>query len=293
MVPDRGQHPVADVSVLTPSLNYGRFIEDAFLSVLHQQDLSVQHIVQDGGSSDETLDVLSRFDAIDWSSEPDGGQSQALNNALRRASGRWITWLNADEFYLPGSLSHLMQVGERSGADVVYGDCVFVDERGRLLRLLGQHRFSARVLREYGCYISSNSTIFRRSILREDPFDEGLRKIMDWDLYMRLLQNGATFAYVPYPVGAFRMHPDQVTAVAREWHAEYAVVMSRYRLATDIDHLKALHRRVRWLHLIHKAFAGSYRRQLRARPLRGSDIRWFRSSIGYANSLKLLERCYG
>ncbi len=95
---------MSEVSVLTPSLNYGRFVEDALLSVLNQRDISVDHIVQDGGSSDETLEVLSRFDrTIDWSSEPDGGQSQALNHALRRASGRWITWLNADEFYLPGS----------------------------------------------------------------------------------------------------------------------------------------------------------------------------------------------
>jgi glycosyltransferase involved in cell wall biosynthesis len=284
---------VSDVSVLTPSLNYGRFIEDALLSVVQQPDLSVEHIIQDGGSSDETLDVLSRFDAkIDWSSEPDGGQSQALNHALGRAAGRWITWLNADEFYLPGSLSALMRVGEQTGADVVYGDCVFVDEQGRLLRLLGQHRFSGRVLREYGCYISSNSTIFRRSVLREDPFDEGLHKIMDWDLFMKLQQSGASFAYVPYPVGAFRMHPGQVTAAGREWHSEYAVVMSRYGLATDIAHLKALHKRVRWLHLIHKVFARSYERQVRARALRGRDLRWFRSPVGHTNAVELLERCY-
>ncbi len=288
------REPVVDVSVLTPSLNYGRFIEDALQSALNQRGLSIQHIVQDGGSTDETKRVLSRFDAdVDWSSEPDRGQSDALNKALSRARGRWVSWLNADEFYLPGSLSHLVRLGEKSGADVVYGDCIFVDESGGLLRLLAQHRFSPRVLREYGCYISSNSAVFRRSVLGQDPWDEGLHKIMDWDLFMNLLVSGATVLYAPYPVGAFRMHPAQVTASPREWHSEYAVVMSRYGLAADIAHLKRLHRKVRWLHLLHKIGESSYRRQLRARVFRGRDVRWFRSSLAYANSTELLERCYG
>lgn len=284
---------VVDVSVLTPSLNYGRFIEDALHSALHQQGPSVQHIVQDGASTDDTLEILSRFDAnVDWSSEPDHGQSDALNKALSRATGRWVGWLNADEFYLPGSLAHLIRAGERSGADIVYGDCAFVDESGRLLRLLAQHRFSPRVLRQYGCYISSNSAIFRRSVLGEDPWDEGLRKMMDWGLFLNLLLNGANILYVPYPVGAFRMHPAQVTASPRDWSSEYGVMISRYRLATDITHLKRQHKRVRWLHLVQKLLAGSYRRQSRAKAFRGRDIRWFRSSMGYANSTELLERCY-
>ena len=216
------REPVVDVSVLTPSLNYGRFIEDALQSALHQQGLSVQHIVQDGASTDDTLEVLSRFDAnVDWTSEPDRGQSDALNKAMSRATGRWVGWLNADEFYLPGSLAHLIRAGEESGADVVYGDCAFVDESGRLLRLLAQHRFSPRVLREYGCYISSNSAIFRRSVLGKDPWDEELHKMMDWDLFMNLVLHDATVLYVPYPVGAFRMHPAQVTASPRDWSSEY------------------------------------------------------------------------
>jgi glycosyltransferase involved in cell wall biosynthesis len=288
------REPVVDVSVLTPSLNYGRFIEDALQSAVNQPELSVQQVVQDGASSDDTVEVLTRFDAdLDWSSEPDRGQSAALNKALSRASGRWVGWLNADEFYLPGSLSHLVRLGEESGADVVYGDCTFVDESGGLLRLLAQHRFSPRVLRGYGCYISSNSTLFRRSVLGQDPWDEGLNKMMDWDLFMKLLLNGATVLYVPYLVGAFRLHPAQVTASPRDWSSEYDVMISRYKLATDIAHLKRQHKRVRWLHLVHKLLAGSYRRQSRAKALRGRDIRWFRSSEGYTNSIELLERCYG
>src|SRR6266542_3259162 len=100
-----GRSRVIDVSVLTPALDYGRFIEDGIMSVDGQEELSIEHIVQDGGSGDETIEVLRRHTELQWESEPDRGQSDALNRALRRSTGRWIGWLNADEFYLPGGLA--------------------------------------------------------------------------------------------------------------------------------------------------------------------------------------------
>ena len=157
--------------------------------------LSVEHIVQDGSSTDDTVQVLTQFKGgVDWSSESDHGQSDALNKALARASGRWIGWLNADEFFMPGGLAHLVRVGERTQSDVVYGDCVIIDEEGRLVRLQAPHRFSARLLAEYGCYISSCSTIFRRSVLGEAPWDVEIRRVMDWDLYLKLMARGRPFA---------------------------------------------------------------------------------------------------
>ena len=94
---------------------------------------------------------------MDWASEPDEGQSDALNRGISRARGRWIAWLNADEFYLPDGLAALVREGDRTGADVIYGDTLFSDGDGRLTRLLPQHRFSPFVLRSYGCYISTVS----------------------------------------------------------------------------------------------------------------------------------------
>src|SRR4051794_22482734 len=119
---------MTDVTVITPSFGYGQFIEDAIRSVLGQQGLRVQHVVQDGGSTDATVDVLKTYsDEVDWVSHPDRGQSDALNEALERAKGTWVAWLNADEFYLPGGLAALVATGEKTSADVVYGDNVFVD----------------------------------------------------------------------------------------------------------------------------------------------------------------------
>ena len=286
---------MADVSVLTPSFNYGRFIEDALLSVLGQEGgVSVQHVIQDAESSDETLDVLSRYNGeVEWRSQSDRGQSDALNKALSRATGRWIAWLNADEFYLPGTLSHLIEVGERSRADVVYGECAHVDEGGRLARLLPQHRFNARVLKEYGCYISSSSTIFRRSALGEGPWDETVWRMMDWDLYMRLARDGARFEFAPYPAAAFRVHDQQVTAAPRErFYEENAMVTPRYgRPADPVERWKAS-RVGRWMHPAYKLMDGAYLRQWRARSLHGRDLRWFREEVGDGSVNSLMSRCY-
>jgi glycosyltransferase involved in cell wall biosynthesis len=114
MVPD------PDVSVLTPSYGYGRFIGDALESVKRQDGVSVEHIVQDAGSEDETIDILRGYgERLRWRSEPDRGQSDALNKALQLARGRWVAWLNADEFYFPGALQALVAIGDKTKADVV------------------------------------------------------------------------------------------------------------------------------------------------------------------------------
>ena len=278
-----------DVSVLTPSLGYGRFVEDSILSVLHQEGISIQHIIQDAGSTDGTLEILHQYDhVVEWRSGQDNGQSDALNRALQHARGRWIAWLNADEFYLPMSLAALVRHGDSTAADVVYGDDVFVDEEGKLSRLLPAHPFSLRILRLYGCFIPSSSTLFRRSSLPETPWDPDVRMMMDWDLYLRLASDGARFVNLDYPVGAFRRHRTQVTArPSADFDDEYARLFAKHGI--DPSHR-------RWgtsLHRGSKLFSGAYARQIRASRFRGRDVRWFRSDAGRQTFEALLRACYG
>lgn len=278
---------MVDITVLSPSLGYGRFIEDNLLSVLGQEGLSVQHVVHDGGSKDETTTVLSRYgDTVEWVSEADSGQSDALNKAFAKAEGRWIAWLNADEFYLPSGLLALYREGERARADLVYGDSVWVDERGRMLRLVPQHRFSERTLRLYGCFISSSSMIFRRDAVEHEPWDRQARMMMDWELYLRLASSGARFRYVKYPVGAFRRHDQQVTAEPSRFAHEYDEFFERYSINPS-------HRRWgRWLHRGGKVMSGAYRREFVAKRLVGSDLRWFDDQDARRSCRRLLQACY-
>lgn len=260
-----------DVTVLTPSFGYGRFIEDALESVRRQTGVTVQHVVQDGGSTDETLEVLERHgDAVSWRSEPDAGQSDALNRALRRARGEWVAWLNADEFYLPNALSRLVAAGRAAAADVVYAELTLVDEDGRQVGSAPQHPFAHRILRWYGCYISSCAILIRRSVLGDDPWRTDLRMLMDWELYLDLAAQGRRFAYLPEPVAAFRLHPGQVSGSSADtFRAEFAAVRGRYGIPGGLVPAG------RVLHGAAKLAGGAYRRQLIARRARGRDLRWF------------------
>lgn len=275
------------MSVLTPSLNYGRFLKDSLSSVKKQSGVSVQHVVQDARSSDDTVRILEAS-SVDWRSEEDFGQSDALNRALRRARGDYVSWLNADEFYLPFGISILRDKLLETGADVVYADPAFVDEAGRFVRIVPQHAFSRLVLKWYGCFIASCTTMFRRRVIEAAGWDTSFRLAMDWDLYLRLAEAGARFAYVSRPVAAFRLHPSQVIAEPESTHAD------------EFSKLKELHgvrgKRVRalgrWPHDVFKLVSGSYPSQVRAHSLRGSDLRWFATADGEKACIRLVEESY-
>jgi glycosyltransferase involved in cell wall biosynthesis len=279
---------MTDISVLTPSYGYARFIEDAIKSVVDQTGVSADHVIQDGGSTDGTIDVLRQFtDRVDWRSEPDDGQSDALNRALSRATGRWVTWLNADKFYLPGGLSALLTEGDRSDVDVVYGDSIELDVSGQMVRLRPAHPFSPPVLRWYGPFINSTSFMVRRDVLGDDPWDPTLKIVMDWDLYLGLLQKGARFRYVSRPVGAYRKHELQASAAPGTGQGRW--VRQRY----DLPASRWCRRTGLMMHRLHKLQAGSYRRQARARAFQGRGLRWFDDDRSAEIFRALMHRCYG
>jgi glycosyltransferase involved in cell wall biosynthesis len=284
--------------VVTPSYGYAHFLRDAVMSVAEQRGIRTEHIVQDGASTDGTVELLEELDGlVDWVSEPDGGQSDALNRGIARARGRWIAWLNADEFYLPDGLAALVAEGDRGGADVVYGDTIFSDGEGRMTRMVPQHGFSPFVLRSYGCFISTVSCIVRRSALGDTPIDANMRRMMDWDLYLRLLDEGAGFAHVPVPVGVFRAHDTRITATETRgftqrlnrgdgFGREYDMVRDRYGAMR-------VRRAGHILHGVRKLTSGAYLRQLRSRPVRGTRLRWFDSESDAQEWQALRDRVYG
>lgn len=279
-----------DVSVLTPSFQYGEFIEDAIRSVQRQQGVTAQHIVQDGGSTDATVDVLRRYEQVVWRSEKDGGQSDALNRAIALADGVWVGWLNADEFYLPNGLRRLLAVAVESQADVVFGDTVLVDRSGNVARLLPSHPLHAGTLRTYGCSITSCAMLARRDVLGAQPWRPEFRVVMDWELYLRLERQKARFLHVPLPVAAFRLHDGQVTARLLERTAEEdALLRATYGTAPRF----VRHTLGRCWHGLEKIASGAFYRQLLARRFRGRNVRWFASPEGRATVEALERLCSG
>src|SRR5690242_10803984 len=134
---DRTERERPLVTVVTPSFNQGRFIRETIESVLTQDYPNIEYWVIDGGSNDDTLQILHEYELdhrFHWLSEPDSGQSDAINKGLVRSHGQLFAWLNSDDVLLPGALSHLAKTWREAGRSViVYGLARYVDEYGKQL----------------------------------------------------------------------------------------------------------------------------------------------------------------
>ena len=195
-------------TIITPSFNYGRFLGDCLASVAAQEGVSLEHLVIDGGSTDESADVAARFPHAKWTQEPDKGMSDAINKGFDRATGDWVMWLNADDRLKPGALAMMLPLLKESKADVVYGDWDFIDKKGTFLRHVTTPRWSRFVHVHHHCFVGSTAAFYRKSTV----IDEGhrlrvdFRYAMDSEFYARLDAAGKRFEHVPVNVADFRMH---------------------------------------------------------------------------------------
>ena len=178
------------VSIVTPSFNQGRFIEDTILSVKNQDYPNIEHIVVDGGSTDNTLEILRKYENeynLRWISEPDKGQSDAINKGFEMAKGVIIGWLNSDDVYFYEEvISYIVnQFKTLQDVDVIYGDDVFIDEDGTILgvRRMPNWNYNRLLI---GRSISQPATFFRRNVILKNPINEKLNFSMDLELWLRL-----------------------------------------------------------------------------------------------------------
>lgn len=206
--------PRPTLSVIMPSFNCGEFLELALASVRGLPNTQV--VVQDGGSTDNTSTILAREcelnPRITIAMEPDDGQADALNKALARAQGRYIGWLNADDFYFADGIRSVLRIAEtgEGAPEVIYGDFALVDRRGMLLRRYASREWSHRRFLTHGCYIFSGATFWRSDVLKSLGFDTGLGYVMDLDLFLRAGERVAV--HIPTTVGALRIHPSSKTS---------------------------------------------------------------------------------
>ncbi len=197
-----------DFTIITPSLNYGRFIGECLESVATQEGVSFEHLVIDGGSTDESADVAARFPNANWTQEPDKGMSDAINKGFDRAKGDWVMWLNADDRLKAGAMATMLPLLKASDADVVYGDWDFVDESGDFLRRMTSPRWSKFVHIHHHCFVASTAAFYRRGSVIDAGYRlrEDFCYVMDGEFYARLDAAGKRFKHHPVNVADFRMH---------------------------------------------------------------------------------------
>jgi glycosyltransferase involved in cell wall biosynthesis len=203
------------ISVITPTYNQGCYIRKSIDSVLNQKgNFQLEHIVVDGGSTDETLSILRSYgDKISWTSGPDGGQADALNKGIAKATGDIIGWLNSDDLYEPRCLQTICEIfGSEPSTQWVYGKTHIIDEKDNEYRkwitfyknLRMRHFSLGKLLTED--WIPQMSVFWRRSAGEVvGPFRKELRYAMDYDYWLRL---GAKWPgrYVNHYLANFRLH---------------------------------------------------------------------------------------
>lgn len=208
------------VTIVTPSYNQGRYLRDAIDSVLAQDYPHVEYLVVDGGSSDETRDVLASYNGrVSWTSEPDRGQAHAINKGFRRARGSILGWLNSDDVYAPGAISRAVEAFRSNpDAGLVYGNGGILDQAGKVVRRFEEiEPFSLWRLVHCLDYILQPAAFFRREdAVRVGLLDEELEFALDWDLWIRLAEY-TDVVYLDDELGFSRVYDDTKTS-SGGWH---------------------------------------------------------------------------
>ncbi|HMK38815.1 MAG TPA: glycosyltransferase family 2 protein [Bacteroidota bacterium] len=182
------------ITIVTPSFNQGIFIEDTIRSVMHQDHGDVEHIVVDGGSTDNTVEVLKKYPHLRWVSERDTGQSNAINKGFSMASGEILAWLNSDDVYEEDVLGAVAgHFDSHPDCMLLYGDITFVDRSGNRLFEVGGRTMDYASLLENPDRVRQPSCFWRRELVSEiGGIDERLHVVLDLDFFLRA---GAKFPF--------------------------------------------------------------------------------------------------
>ena len=220
--PRRQDMPVARdalplVSIITPSYNQAAFLGRTLQSVERQTYSRIEHIVKDGSSTDHSRDILEAYgDRIRWVSEPDNGQTHAINKGLAEAHGEILCYLNSDDVLMPDAIERVVAfMTAHPEIDIVYGQAQYTDAYDDITDIYKTTPFSIVNLAR-DCGICQPATFWRRRVYEElGPFDESLNYVMDYEYWLRAAFAGKHFACMPLVLAQSRLHADTKTLSAR------------------------------------------------------------------------------
>jgi len=236
------------ISIITASLNQGKYIEKNILSILSQEgDFYIDFIIADGGSSDNTVEIIKKYDSLlkenkfpikcsgvklSYWSEKDSGQSSALNRALRMAKGEIQAFIGSDDYYLPGAFQKVKEAFDDENLDFVYGkiERIFEDNPSKKdIEQDPRENETFETLKTRGNSFGQQGTFYSKKILdKVGLLDENLRCCLDLDLWMRVFKYGKT-KYVPEKLAVFRIWENSKTSTLnKRFNEEKKIIAKRY-----------------------------------------------------------------
>jgi glycosyltransferase involved in cell wall biosynthesis len=268
-----------NVSIITPSYNQGNFLAETIPSVIGQHYPNLEYIIIDGGSTDNSVSVIKKYEKeiAYWVSEPDKGQSHAVNKGLQKATGDIIGWLNSDDRYYEGAIQKAIHVfSEHPEVDIVFGNVDFIDEQGTVLHRTNELAVDFHTyLFTNRCYHANAAGFFRKrcfdlyGMLRED-----LKYTMDYELYLRFAYNRYKFYQMKDVLGSYRLHAQSKTLMhTKNMALECKISSDAYKRILGIHPIfyGLLKYYYTYLRVMKKMFALAYSPR---NIIRGVQFRW-------------------
>lgn len=211
---DMVDHP--KISVITPSYNQAKYLEATIRSVLDQGYPNLEYIIIDGGSIDGSVEIIKRYSSqlAYWVSEPDRGQSHAINKGLQIATGEWVGWQNSDDIFYPGSFELLVQTASRSSLyDLIIGDINLIEADSSVIRDMRYVRPTYNALLAEGMVLTNQAAFWQRALHeRLGWLDESLHYGFDFEWFLRVLAHTDKSKHIPSVMGALRYHDETKTS---------------------------------------------------------------------------------
>jgi len=226
------------ISIITPSYNQAQFLEETIRSVLFQNYPNIEYIIIDGGSTDNSVEIIKKYQKWIkyWCSEPDNGQSEAINKGFKKSSGEIVAWLNSDDVYLPGTLFKIAEKFMiRSDIDLLYGDIEIIDEKSKKQFLIKSGQFHIEKILDYD-FLPQPATFFTRRIwISLGGLNEQYHYAMDYDLILHISLI-SPIEYISEPLAQFRLYSASKTGSKEGYFlAEEFYFFDKYLQFFDLD----------------------------------------------------------
>ncbi|MCS3801730.1 glycosyltransferase family 2 protein [Niastella sp. OAS944] len=222
------------ISVITPSYNQGQFIEETILSVIGQNYPNLEYIVIDGGSTDNTVSIIKKYESkiSYWVSEKDGGQAEAINKGFKKATGDIFCWLNSDDMFMPGALYIMAAKMKENNSAIYFGNCIHFKYANDGVEAIGSNVVEAARLYslQHVDFIIQPSSFWSKATFEKVGYlTEELHFGLDWQWFLRAKQCGVPFIAIQECLSMYRAHPNHKSSHGgKKRQSEFVKIYDQY-----------------------------------------------------------------